>query len=135
MVAEAQSYLEALNHTKPRLIRSEYEAEAVQEQIDALMVNRDRSPEDQEYLTFLTRLLLIWEDGRYPPIHVDPLEVIKNLLADNGLRQADLVGPVFPTRSRASEALSGRRPLTYRYVERLATFFHVSPDIFFPPAE
>jgi HTH-type transcriptional regulator/antitoxin HigA len=135
MVAEGRSYLETLNHVKPRLIRSEYEAEAVQEQIDALMENRDRTPEDQEYLAFLTWLLLIWEDGKYPPIHVEPIEVIKNLLADNGLRQADLVGPVFPTRSRASEALSGRRSLTYQYVERLAAFFRVSPNLFFPPAD
>lgn len=99
MVAKAQSYLEALNRVELRLIHTTQEAEAVQVQIDALMENRDRLPEDQDYLAFLTRLLLIWEDGKYEPIHVEPIEVIKNLLADNGLHQADLVGPVFPTRS------------------------------------
>jgi len=49
----------------------------------------------------------------------------------DGRRQVDLVGPVFPSASAASDFLAGRRPLSYERVRKLATFFHVSPAVFF----
>ena len=57
---------------------------------------------------------------------------IRALMQERNLRQADLVGPVFPTRSRASEIMAGKRALTYEYVRRLAEFFQVSPALFYP---
>ena len=57
--------------------------------------------------------------------------MVKALLETHDLRQQALVGPVFPTKGIASEVLSGKRKLTYDFVERLARFFQVSPEIFF----
>jgi HTH-type transcriptional regulator/antitoxin HigA len=133
--SDPQAYAEYLNRVRPRLIQSEAEFDAVQRLMDQLMETPTRSPEDDAFLDFLTRLLLEWERGKYPEPSPAPLEILRNLLADDGYRQADLVGPVFPTKSRASEVLSGKRPLTYNYVDRLAAFFHVPPSLFFPRNE
>jgi antitoxin component HigA of HigAB toxin-antitoxin module len=65
-------------------------------------------------------------------IEVAPQEIVRTLLEDNGLRQADLVGPVFPSRSAVSDFLAGRRPLSYERAGKLAAFFHMSPAVFYP---
>jgi HTH-type transcriptional regulator/antitoxin HigA len=132
---EANAYVAELARWHPRLIRTEEEADAVRSMIHEILQKRHRTEEDREFLAFLSRLLLIWEDGRYEPIKVSPLEILKSLLEENGLRQQDLVGPVFPTKGVASEVLSGKRRLTYDFVERLAAYFHVSPALFYPSPE
>jgi HTH-type transcriptional regulator / antitoxin HigA len=58
-----------------------------------------------------------------------PLEVIKELMTANGLRQKDLVG-VFETASVASEVLKGKRALTTDHIRRLGKRFKVSPAVF-----
>jgi len=57
---------------------------------------------------------------------------VHSLLEDNGLRQADLVGAVFPSPSAVSDFLAGRRPLSYERVPKLAAYFPVSPAVFYP---
>ena len=58
-----------------------------------------------------------------------PIEVIKELMVANGLRQKDLVG-VFETASVASEVLKGKRALTTDHIRRLSKRFNVSPAFF-----
>jgi HTH-type transcriptional regulator / antitoxin HigA len=72
-----------------------------------------------------------WEADKYPLPPVSPLDMLRSLIEDNGLRQRDLVGPVFPTEPIASEVLNGKPKLTYHFVERLAAFFHAPPSVFF----
>lgn len=129
---DAATFAERLSRTRPRLIRSQDEADAVQGLIDVLLDTTEMSDEDREYLTFLGHLLLVWEEGKHEPIQVQPLDLARFLLEENGLRQQDLVGPVFPSKGIASEVLNGRRRLTYDFVEKLAGFFHVSPALFYP---
>jgi len=57
---------------------------------------------------------------------------IRALLESHGLRQKDLVGPVFASESVVSDALHGRHRVTYEHVEKLASFFHASPAVFYP---
>lgn len=42
------------------------------------------------------------------------------------------LGPVFPSRSAVSDFLAGRRSLSYERVQKLGTFFHVSPAVSYP---
>jgi HTH-type transcriptional regulator / antitoxin HigA len=129
---DAAAYAEQLAKARPRLIRSSEEAAEVQTLIDHLLDNKEVTAEDREFLAFLGRLILAWEEGKYEPIRVPPLETVRFLLEENGLRQQDLVGPVFPTKGVASEVLGGKRRLTYDFVDKLADFFHVSPALFYP---
>ena len=131
--SSSRSYADLLLTTLPRPIKSEEEAAAIQRQIDALIDQPTPLTEDErDFLALLGALVALWEDGRVELPEVAPHEIVKALIEDNGLRQKDLVGPVFPTESVASEVLSGKRKLTYDFVARLADFFHVSPTIFYP---
>ena len=127
------SYAELLLRALPRPIKSEEDAKQVQRHIDALLDKSDDLTEDEEdLLTLLGTLVLEWEEGKYDLPAVSPLDMLRVLIEDNGLRQKDLVGPVFPTPGIASEVLSGKRKLTYDFVRRLAAYFHVSPEVFYP---
>jgi HTH-type transcriptional regulator/antitoxin HigA len=132
---EAEAYAKLLASSLPRSITSEEEAEAVQRQINALIDKPEELTEaESELLSLLGDLTLVWEDRKYDLSDIAGPEAVRALLELHGLRQSALVGPVFPTRSLASEVLSGKRQLTYDYVRRLAEFFRVSPAVFYPTA-
>lgn len=129
---ETPTYADLFLATLPRPIKSEEEADAIQHQIDALIdKQRELTADERDFLALLASLVLMWERDKYEPPQVAPHELVKAMIEDSGLRQKDLVGPVFPTESIASEVLSGKRKLTYDFVERLADYFHVSPAVFY----
>jgi HTH-type transcriptional regulator/antitoxin HigA len=128
---ELTEYRDLLLAYEPHPVRSEEEAEAYLDVIDALTDLRRMSKGQHVFLGLLSQLVYDWEQEHEPPIEVAPRDVVRYLLESRGLRQADLIGPVFATRSGVSDFLSGRRPLSYERVQRLARFFRVSPALFF----
>ena len=61
--------------------------------------------------------------------HLDPLAMLKYLMAENGMRPADL-GRVLGNRGLASLILHGRRRLSKTHIRKLAEHFKVSPGLF-----
>jgi HTH-type transcriptional regulator / antitoxin HigA len=130
---ETDQYAALLVETRPRSITTDGEAQAVQDLIDGLVDKTESLTEAEgELLSLLGDLLSAWEGDRYDPEPTTPVQRLRALLEDNDMRQVDLVGPVFPNKAVASEVLSGKRRLTYDHVQRLAGFFRVPADLFFP---
>ena len=129
---DLETYRDLLVAFEPRLIRSEKEAEKMGDLID-IPTDLPRLSEGQrEVAELLGQLLYDWETEREEPIEVSPQEIVESLLEDDGLSQVDLAGPVFSSRSTASDFLAGRRPVSYERVGRLTAFFHLSPAVFYP---
>ena len=129
----SQSYADLLRENLPRSIKTEAEADAIQRQIDTIIDKLgELSEAEEEFLSLLGDLMLVWENGKYELPDIYGPEAVRVLLQERDLLQKDLVGPVFPTKGIASEVLSGKRSLTYEYVRWLAEFFHVSPAVFYP---
>lgn len=131
-VSHLQTYADLLQAVQPRTIRSEGDAETMNEIVDLLTDRPRLSNEQRDFIALLGQLIHAWESDHEPPIDASPAEVVSFLLEENGLRQIDLVGPVFPSASNVSDFLHNRRPLSYERVMRLAAFFHVSPAVFYP---
>jgi len=70
-----------------------------------------------------------FEKKAYKTRAATPIEVIKELMAANALKQKDLIG-VFETASVASEVLKGKRTLTTDHIRRLSKRFNISPAVF-----
>jgi antitoxin component HigA of HigAB toxin-antitoxin module len=87
--------------------------------------------DERDLLQLLGALMESWEGSRYDPPSTSPIGRLRALIEDNGITQAALVGPVFPTKSIASEVLAGKRPLTYRYVQNLVRHLRLPPEFFF----
>ncbi len=75
------------------------------------------TPEDTK-IRVLTNLIEDFENATLPDYEVDPIEAIKLRMDQLGLKDKDLVD-YFGSRSRVSEVLSGKRPLTVPMIKNI----------------
>ncbi|HEY2710062.1 MAG TPA: helix-turn-helix domain-containing protein [Caulobacteraceae bacterium] len=97
-------------------------AKAVRE-ISRLWDAPDGSAE-ADYMDALATLVDRYERQRWPVPSAPPLEMLKFMMERNGYRQTDLAN-LLGSRSRASEILNGRRPLTLDQIRLLASRWHI----------
>ena len=85
--------------------------------------------EERWLLRLLVRLIEDFEEKAYPIDEAPPRAVLKTLMGERGLKQADLA-PLFGGRSRVSDVLAGKREISKAQAKALATYFKVSADLF-----
>ena len=73
-------------------------------------------------------LIETYESQNYPDIEGDPINVLKTLMEEHGLKQSDL--PEIGSQGVVSEILSGKRQLNVRQLKLLSKRFKVSPVVF-----
>jgi len=120
-----------LRKVPPKVIRSEEENDAYTE----ILYDLDRrskalTPAEKELAELLTLLIEDFEERQYRLPRAKPLDVLRFLMDQHGLKQKDLLD-VFGTPSVVSEILSGKRELNKHHIKRLSERFHVSPELFF----
>ena len=102
-----------------RLIESEAEHSAALEHMAELMGSDPAVGSDPErLLKTLAILVRDYESARYPVAPPEPIDAIKFRMEQQGLTPRDLV-PYLGSRSRVSEVLSGKRPLTLPMINSL----------------
>ncbi len=78
----------------------------------------------------LPSLLMTEFERRYDKVEkASPLEVLKELMAANQLKQADLA-PIFGSKGITSEVLNGKRGISKDKAKALADYFHTSAEAF-----
>ncbi|HYI14820.1 MAG TPA: hypothetical protein VEX37_05490 [Thermomicrobiales bacterium] len=97
--------------------------------IDDLLDRGSLSEGEEQYLDALSVLVEAYEREHIPFPEVAGVDVLRHLMAENGLRQSDLLD-VFETRSVASEVINGKRPLTLNHVRRLSERFQLPAEVF-----
>ena len=75
-------------------------------------------PEDAEELELMSLVLGAYEDKRFHFPDPDPVDFIKFMMEQKGLKVKDLA-PCFGTASRAYEVLNGKRKLTLAMIKKL----------------
>jgi HTH-type transcriptional regulator/antitoxin HigA len=91
------------------------------------------TPAQVEAIELLTLLIERYEEQEYSIPDASPVEVLRFLIEQHGLKQRDLA-PELGSESVVSEVLSGKRKLNAAHIEQLSKRFHVSPAAFFPAA-
>jgi HTH-type transcriptional regulator / antitoxin HigA len=115
----------------PHLIHSDEELAEYTAALFDLTAKADPTQEEEEAIELLTLLVDRYEFQRYPLPDVEPAEMLRFLLDQNGLSQRDVAAEL-GSESTVSLVLSGRRPLNRDHIARLSERFHVSPAVFFP---
>ena len=132
-------YAALLARTLPAVIHSEKENERCIALLETLDHKEDRKGDRKaEKLTaaerrlaeLLTVLIEDFEEQTYALKPARPVEVLRELIESNGLKQKDLLD-IFSTPSIASEVLREKRALTVEHIRKLSRRFHVSPEVFF----
>ena len=127
----SREYGALLQKVPPKVIRTEKENEAYTEILYELdRRSKTLTPAEKELAELLTLLIEDFEEKRYRLPRAQPLDVLRFLMEQHGLKQKDLKD-VFGTPSIVSEVLSGKRELNKDHIERLSERFHVSPELFF----
>jgi HTH-type transcriptional regulator/antitoxin HigA len=85
------------------------------------------SPEADRF-DLLCVLLESYELERFREEHADPVEAIRYVMQERGLRQKDLA-PLLGGKNRASEILSGKRRLTLNMVRRLSESLNIPAEV------
>ncbi|ADE15656.1 helix-turn-helix domain protein [Nitrosococcus halophilus Nc 4] len=114
-------------------IKAEADYEAALAEIAQLMDAEADTPEGDR-LDLLTTLAEAWEAKHLPIDKPDPIEMIKHRMEAQGLTRRDLESMI-GSRSRVSEVLSRRRPLSLNMIRRLNRDMNIPADILIQPYE
>lgn len=117
-----------------RPIRTEKDHKAALAEIEACWGAREGSKHG-ERLDVLLALVEIYEAKRWPielSKRFDPIDVINYAFDELGHTQAELA-ELLKSRSRASEIISRRRPLTVDMIHKISTAWKIPADLLVRP--
>jgi HTH-type transcriptional regulator / antitoxin HigA len=113
----------------PKAIENDEEFDRLVAQMEALDFKEDPTPEDEALSATLAVLIQDYDDRHHELPEAPPDAVIRVLMEQRGLKQADLLG-VFGSRSVASDVINGKREPSKAHIRKLAEFFRVTPAAF-----
>ncbi|MEM7113433.1 MAG: transcriptional regulator [Chloroflexota bacterium] len=130
------AYTDLLLRFPPRLITTEAEYEAALDEIGGLLAKEPLSEAEREFLALLSALIQSYEEEKYPveEFGLRGVPLINGLMELHELTVANLL-PVFETVEAATAVLEQKSSLTVVQINRLASFFNLSHDLFFEPIE
>ena len=131
LTIDRKKYVRLANRVVVKAIESEEEYDRMAAAVEALMDKREehRTPEEDALLETMAILIQAYDDRHHPLAPAPGHEMLKYLMETSGRTAKDLL-PIFGTRGRVSEILSGKRSISKEQAKRLASFFHVSADLF-----
>lgn len=86
------------------------------------------SPEDGARLRAQAAIVAAYETRIRPPRPVDPIEAIKFRMDQMGMKRADLV-KIIGSKSKVSEILNRKRPLSLAMIRRLHKKLNIPADV------
>jgi HTH-type transcriptional regulator/antitoxin HigA len=110
-----------------RLIKNQKDYDAALSRIEQLMDAKSGTAEMDE-LELLTALVEMYEERHFPIGPPDPVDAIKFRMEQLGLAQKDMV-PYIGTKSKVSEVLNGKRPLTLAMMRSLNKSLGISAEV------
>ena len=119
-----------LKEEAPKTISSREQHEAYIQRLLELQRKAHRSAEETETAKLLVVLIADYEAKHFKIQKVSGVEVLKELMAANALRQKDLADDL-GGESIVSLVLQEKRQLNRQQMEKLGHRFRVSPAVFF----
>jgi HTH-type transcriptional regulator/antitoxin HigA len=120
---------EMIERGAPRVIHSEDELAEYTAVLEKLTLVDHPSPSEIEAIELLSLLIEKFEDEHYALPAATPVEMVRFLLDQHGLRQRDIAS-IFGGESQVSMFLSGQRKLSVHQIQGLSSRFGVAADVF-----
>ena len=111
-------------------IRNESEYNLAIERLNALIdeISTNEQHPLYELLNTLGTVIHAYEEKHYPMPECSGVEIFQHLIQEHQLAPSDF--PELGTSDVVLEILDGKRELTVKHLQALATRFHVSPSVF-----
>ena len=131
LTVDPKKYTRLANRIVVKAIESEAEYDHMVAAVEQLMNKGEEnlSPEESVLLETLAILVQAHDDRHHPLPPMAPNQMLAYLMESSGRAAKDLL-PVFGTRGRVSEVLSGKRSISKEQARRLAELFKVDLDLF-----
>jgi HTH-type transcriptional regulator / antitoxin HigA len=115
-----------------KVIKTEAAYQKAVKRTIAIFQAKEGTPEADE-LALLLLLVKDYEDKNIVIPEVNPIDVIKLKMLENGIKAKDLE-PLIGSKGHVSSILSGRREITLKVAQRLRNYFKLPAEIFLPNA-
>jgi len=113
-----------------KIIKTEKDYQAAMREVNKLMnLDPDKNTDVGDRLELLSFLISAYEEEHFPIGLPSPIEAIRFRMEQQGLTQRDLV-PYIGSRSKVSEVLNGKRPLTLKMMRALHKGLHIPAEVF-----
>jgi HTH-type transcriptional regulator/antitoxin HigA len=113
----------------PRIIKTSADYKRAIEEIESLIaLDPDPSTDEAERLDLLSLLIETYESEKFRIERPNPVEAIKFRMEEQGLRQRDLI-PFIGSKSKVSEVLAGKRPLTVSMIRALYNALGIPAEV------
>ncbi|MFN7936366.1 MAG: hypothetical protein U0R19_23765 [Bryobacteraceae bacterium] len=131
LTVDPKKYARLANRIVIKAIENEDEYDRMVGAVEQLMSKGEGrlSAEEAALLETMAILVQAYDDRHHPLAPVASNEMLAYLMETSGRTSKDLL-PVFGTRGRISEVLSGKRSISKEQAKRLASLFRVSADLF-----
>lgn len=114
-------------------IRNDEDHAAAIREIEKLW-GAETGSEEGDKLDILATLVEKYEERRWPNVDVsDPIDLLNYAITEFGHSQAELAD-LLGSRSRASEILNRRRPLTVEMIHRISEAWKIPADLLVKPS-
>ena len=128
------AYLTLIRRFPLRPIRTDAELEAAICVVDELTDRDDLSVTETDYLDVLGDLVEKYEAEHVEIPHVSDALMLRSLIDEKGVRQADVARSTGISKTVLSLILNGKRDLTREHIGALSKYFGVNPGAFLGPA-
>lgn len=110
-------------------VSNKAEHQAATTKLADLMSRHPRlSPEENALLDILGLLVNAYENKHFPLKKADPIAILEFVMEQRGLTRADLI-PVLGSKSKISEILARKRPLSLNMIRALHRGLGISPSL------
>ncbi len=117
---------------EPRVLKTETEYEVALARVEGLMDAEPGTPEGDD-LELWSMLVEDYEERHHPVPLPDPIAAIRFRMEQAGLRDADMV-VYLGNKSKVSEVLSGKRPLSLSMIRRLHEGLGIPAEVLLAPS-
>ena len=131
-----KNYLQLLDKTQIilKIIETETEYEQYLSVAENLIAKKNnRTPEETALFRLLVKLIEDYEEKVHVVEDWSNLslhEILQHILESSGMKQADLVRIISPSKGLISSIVNGKRAISKEQAKRLGTYFKVNPSLF-----
>jgi HTH-type transcriptional regulator/antitoxin HigA len=125
-------YLRLLAKFRLRPITSDQELEEAELVAGELDDHDDLSPEEEQYLDVLCRLIEAYEDEHHPIPDVSAGEMLRFLIEQRRVTQQTVSRETGIANSTITALVKGQREMTRKHIETFARYFGAQPAVFLP---
>ena len=130
---DCNTRLAPINHMKYRVIDSDTQYENYCDVLENLVFSSPITPEIQDEINLLTLLIETYDKQKSHFRNLDPVQLLKSLLAEHKMKAADLARKLQVSEGLVSDILKYKKGMSKKTIRAVAELFKMQQEAFNRP--